>query len=41
MLLVASQLPAIAVKIFTIDHRKSMKIYTEIFDIFEKISKLK
>ncbi len=36
-----SQLPAIAVKIFTMDRKKTMKIYTEIFDIFEKISKLK
>jgi hypothetical protein len=36
-----SQLPAMVVKMYTMDHRKSMKIYTEIFDIFEKISKLK
>jgi len=36
-----SQIPKVALKIYMMDHKKTIKIYTEVYDILEKVSKLK
>jgi hypothetical protein len=35
-----SQIPPVVLKIYLMDNKKTIKIYTEVFDIIEKISNL-
>ncbi len=35
-----NQIPKVALRIYMMDHKKTIKIYTEVYDILEKVCKL-
>ena len=35
------QIPQVVLRMYMMDHKKTIKIYTEVYDILEKVSKLK
>ena len=40
ILIAHNQIPKVALGMYMIDHKKTIKIYTEVYDILEKVCKL-